>query len=240
MNQQLDPATNFTYAQLLMHANRNQEAYDKLDEVIKTGKATTEMETTFKQLYLEQKGDSTSYSAYMDNIKKIMLDNMRKELKAQMMDKPAPAFTLEDVNGKQVSLSQYAGKTVVVDFWATWCGPCKRSFPAMQKAIQKYKDDANVQFLFIHTWERDDNATEQARKYITDNHYNFEVLMDLKDPKSKQNKVVSSYGVHGIPAKFIIDPNGHIRFQLTGFDGSDEMAVSELSMMIEMAREANS
>lgn len=239
MNQQIDPATNYTYAKLLLHAGRNQDAYDKLEEVIKTGKATPQIDSTFRELYLGSHGDAAAYTAYMDKIKKVVLENLRKELTGQIMDKPAPGFTLRDVNGKEVSLSQFAGKTVVVDFWATWCGPCKRSFPAMQKAVNKYRNDKNVQFLFIHTWERDDKATDEAKAYVQDNHYNFEVLMDLKDPASKQNKVVSSYGVQGIPAKFVIDPKGHIRFQLTGFDGSDEQAVNEISMMIEMARANN-
>ncbi|HZW69890.1 MAG TPA: TlpA disulfide reductase family protein, partial [Hanamia sp.] len=103
-------------------------------------------------------------------------------------------------------------------------------------AQNKYKNDPNVKFLFIHTWERDNNATAEAKKYVQDHHYNFEVLMDLKDPETKENKVVSSYGVTGIPAKFIIDPQGNIRYHLTGFDGSNEEAVNEISMMIENAK----
>jgi peroxiredoxin len=66
--------------------------------------------------------------------------------------------------------------------------------------------------------------------------YNFEVLMDKKDPETKENKVVTSYKVYGIPAKFVIDPKGNVRFKLTGFDGSNEAAVDELSMMIDMAK----
>jgi hypothetical protein len=58
----------------------------------------------------------------------------------------------------------------------------------------------------------------------------------LKDPDTKENKVVTSYNVKGIPAKFVIDAKGNIRFKLTGFDGSNEAAVAELSMMIDMAR----
>ena len=60
--------------------------------------------------------------------------------------------------------------------------------------------------------------------------------MDLKDPQTKENKVVSSYKVEGIPAKFIIDKQGNIRFKLTGFDGSKEAAVDELSLMIDFAK----
>jgi hypothetical protein len=74
------------------------------------------------------------------------------------------------------------------------------------------------------------------QNFIKSKGYNFEVLMDLKDPETKENKVVSSYKVDGIPSKFIIDEKGIIRFHLMGFDGSNEAAVDELSMMIDMAK----
>jgi len=153
------------------------------------------------------------------------------------MNMPAADFTLTDLDGNKVALSDLKGKIVILDFWAIWCGPCKASFPAMQMAQNKYKDDPNVKFLFIHTWERGTTTpVEDAKAFIKSKGYNFEVLMDLKDPRTKENKVVSSYKVDGIPSKFVIDKNGIIRFHLMGFDGSNEAAVDELSMMINMAK----
>src|SRR5699024_5693109 len=195
LNKTVNSSTNFTYAKLLIQADRNKEAYDKMGEVMKTGKASSEMDSLFKKLYLKVNGSYTSYEDYMEAVNKTIAKNMREKLKKGMMDKPAPLFTLTNLNGKKVSLEQFKGKVVILDFWATWCGPCKRSFPAMQMAQDKYKDDPNVKFLFIHTWERNDQATEDAKAFIKKHHYSFEVLMDLKDPQTKQNKVVSSYGV---------------------------------------------
>ena len=103
-------------------------------------------------------------------------------------------------------------------------------------AVNKYKDDSNVKFLFIHTWEKTVTPTKDAGDYIKSQNYNFEVLMDNKDPETKINKVVSDYKVNGIPSKFVIDPQGNIRFNLMGFEGSNEAAVDEISMMIDMAR----
>lgn len=230
---------NYTYAKIFLKLNRNQEAFDKMEAVMNTGIATSEMTDTYKKLYIKIKGSDKGLNEILAAIREKTLANLKIKLSKEIMNKPAPLFTLTDIYGKRVSLKDYRGKTVILDFWATWCSPCKKSFPAMQMLQDKYKSDPNVKFLFIHTWEKSDNATAEAKAYIQKMKYNFEVLMDLKDPKTKENKVVSSYGVKGIPAKFIIDPNGNIRFQLTGFDGSNEAAVDEVSTMIDLARIPN-
>lgn len=237
INTLLNPYTNYAYARLLMKLNRNKEAYEKLEAVVKAGKANPEMETTFKSLYIKINGSDKGYDTYSALIRKGFLEDLHKKLTKEIMNEPAPNFTLTDLDGNRVTLADLKGKVVILDFWATWCGPCKASFPAMQIAQNKYKDDSNVKFLFIHTWERGTTTpTEDAKAFIKSKGYNFEVLMDLKDPETKENKVVSSYKVDGIPSKFIIDENGIIRFHLMGFDGSNEAAVDELSMMIDMAK----
>lgn len=76
--------------------------------------------------------------------------------------------------------------------------------------------------------EREGDATMDAGEYINSQKYTFDVLMDLKDPVSKTNKVVKDYGVSGIPSKFVIDKDGNIRFFILGFDRSDEAVVDEI------------
>src|SRR5690606_21153544 len=121
------------------------------------------------------------------------------------------------------------GKVVVVDFWATWCGPCKASFPGMQKMVSKYQDKDDVKFIFIDTWESVENKEKNASEFITKNNYSFHVLMD------NDNKVVEQSKVEGIPTKFVIDKQGRIRFKSVGFDGSDDKLMKELTAMIDMA-----
>lgn len=116
------------------------------------------------------------------------------------------AFLLD---GETVQLSDYQGKVVVLDFWATWCGPCKVSFPAMQETLDKQKDNDEVVFLFINSWERkesNEKAEEAVRQFIEENEYSFNVPMDYDD------EVVKSYKVSGIPTKFVIGPDGQIHF----------------------------
>lgn len=227
---------NANYAKILEALDKNREAFDIIAEAVRAGQANDAMKEDMKNLYAKI-NPSGSFDAYMEKANKDFIEKMLADLPKQMINQPAPTFTLKDVEGKTVSLAELKGKTVIVDFWATWCGPCKASFPAMQMAVNKYKNDPGVKFLFIHTWERDDKTpTENARKYVEEMKYNFQVLMDMKDQKTGANKVIESYKVTGIPTKFVIDKNGNIRFKLTGFSGGNDAAVEEVSAMIELSR----
>ncbi len=150
--------------------------------------------------------------------------------KAVSQNPPAPDFTLTDLNGNTVTLSKLKGKVVVLDFWATWCGPCVRSFPAMQQAVNKYKNDPDVVFLFINTWERGGNVEEKVRQFIQRGNFDVQVLLD------SENKVVRKYGVEGIPTKFVVDKQGGISKKSVGFSGSNDALIAELSEWIEQAK----
>ena len=158
-----------------------------------------------------------------------------------MISKNAPGFKLVDMKGAEVDFASLKGKTVVVDFWATWCGPCVASFPSMQKMVNRYKNNPNVVFLFIDTWENVPNRKKLVEDFISKNKYTFTVLYDkAKEETGNDFEVVKGYEVDGIPTKFVVDGNGTIRFKSVGWSGSEYSFMQELQLMIEMAGAAGS
>ncbi|QYM79389.1 TlpA family protein disulfide reductase [Horticoccus luteus] len=118
----------------------------------------------------------------------------------------APAWTLKDVDGHEVTSAQFKGKVVVVDFWATWCGPCRKEIPGYIALQKKYGDKG----LAIIGVSLDQAGPGVVKKFVADNKVNYTIVMG-------SDEVVAAFGgVEGIPTTFLIDRDGRIRDRKVG------------------------
>jgi thiol-disulfide isomerase/thioredoxin len=116
----------------------------------------------------------------------------------------APDWSHKDATGKEVKLADLKGKVVLMDFWATWCGPCKAVMPDVQRIHDQYKDK-NVVVLGMNAWERDGDPA----KYMKDNKFTYGLVM-------KADSTAQAYKVSGIPTFYLIGPDGKILYNAVG------------------------
>jgi thiol-disulfide isomerase/thioredoxin len=130
-------------------------------------------------------------------------------------------FQLKNMNGQVVSLSGLRGKAVMLNFWATWCGPCRSEMPLLQQVYETWKD-RGLEVLEIDIQEK----SAVVQKYMTNNKLTLPTLLDL------DGKVSKTYGITAIPATYFIDKDGVIRQVVRGAFPNRELIENQLSKII--------
>jgi thiol-disulfide isomerase/thioredoxin len=239
-----DADMNLHAIQCLAKSDDNQGALALASACIRKGKDSPDILDAMKTAFAAKAGNPKGYDSLTVAEKKSFEDllaeaneaksaELQKTLNKSRISQPEHDFTLKMMDGTPVHLADLKGKVVILDFWATWCGPCKSSFPYLQKVYEKYSSNPSVMFLAVNTWERQKDYASQlenAKKFIADNKYTFPVLID--EATDGQFRVIGQYDVDGIPTKFLIDKNGNIAWKTVGFDGPG--MVDELTSQIEL------
>jgi len=128
---------------------------------------------------------------------------------------PAPDFTVYDASGSEVTLSQFFGKPIVLNFWASWCGPCQSEMPDFNEKYAELGDD--VHFVMVNMTDGGRETIETASAFIEKNGYDFPVLFDTK------SQAAMTYGAYSLPTSFFINAQGHVIAQAVGAINSETL-----------------
>jgi cytochrome c biogenesis protein CcmG/thiol:disulfide interchange protein DsbE len=126
----------------------------------------------------------------------------------------APEFQLKDLRGQPVSLAGLKGKVVVIDFWASWCGPCRESMPFLEKLSKSYRGKGLV-VLGVNI----DNELKAAQKFLSEVPVSFPVVNDA------EKKVAKAYAPPTMPSSYLVDRQGRVRHVHAGFKASDAKGI---------------
>ena len=133
------------------------------------------------------------------------------------LPRPAPDFLLPDMGGQAVRLSQLKGKVVLLNVWATWCGPCRKEMPTMEALARRLSGE---DFVLLAVNQDVDGAVT-VKPYLQEGGYTFPVLLDV------QGEVGRKYGVTGYPETFIIDRQGQVVYHHIGYNDWAQSQVEE-------------
>lgn len=123
---------------------------------------------------------------------------------------PASDFELADLSGKSVKLSDYKGKTVVINFWATWCPPCKKEMPDFDLLDKELKKTNNAVLLAVNMTDGKRETPSKVKLFIRENNYGMSVLLDT------EGKAAKLYDIKWLPTTVVVDREGKLYWQMFG------------------------
>lgn len=170
---------------------------------------------------IEQETDSVTETK--EQIKK---DEKEEETQAETEIIQAPDFTVQDMDGNDVKLSDMFGKPIVLNFWASWCGPCKNEMPEFEEVYKERKDD--VIFMMVNMTDGKRETLTSAKNHIEEKEFTFPVYFDTTQ------EVMYTYSVWSLPTTYFIDADGNL---VTGARGQIDKETLEYGISLIMPEE---
>lgn len=156
----------------------------------------------------DSSSDETSTTEQSSETDQTSEDTKNEETSSSQELKKAPDIKVFDKDGNEVLLSSYFGKPIILNFWASWCGPCKQEMPDFDEAYNTYGDE--IQFLMVNMTDGSRETVESASSFIEDEGYSFPILFD-----SEYNASIT-YSVTSIPTTYFIDSEGYLTAHAMG------------------------
>ncbi len=167
--------------------------------------------------YADGKGNEANETKDTEDITDIpdTADTAEDSDTAEKIELQIDDATVYDMGGNAVKLSDFAGKPMIVNFWATWCGPCKSEMPHFQKMYEEYGDQ--IEFIMVNATDGARDTVEAVKKYISANGYTFPVYCDT------EYDAIMTYGVYAFPSTLMINADGTLYRGVVGAITEDQL-----------------
>ena len=210
---------------------QHKNAFGVCTEALLQSRDSDTLWAQFRELFLQVvEPDSARMQAEMLRLQEHAAQLRRAKLWSERLDWDPPTVVdslVYSLTGDSLRLSQLRGKVVLVDLWATWCQPCLRSFPSVQKLWELYREREDVAFVVLNVWERAPDRQKVVQEFLHNNpQYTFPVYLDPADI------VPLGFGVTGIPTQLYLDRSGRLQFRSTGFS-SEELYLRDMQDRLE-------
>ena len=206
---------------------KTKKALEIASNAIIEGSSTAGIMTAYRELLKGNGEDSLEIASQEAALKAQGRKALAKKVQQEFLNQSGINGTFTRLDGTPVQIADWKGKVVIIDYWATWCGPCRQSFPSLQKLYERYRNDTNVVIAVVNVWERTPDRVKTVKDFLAKNtNLTFPMYLD------KDDSVVRTYGVTGIPTKFYLGKDGRIQFKEVGLT-PEEQFLEEATTRIE-------
>ena len=174
-----------SYVAVQLYKKEYNKALPILEDIFKNGMGTEILKAQLKEAYVGNNGSDKGFNKFLNGLLKESAEKQKEEIRNRMISEPAPLFTLKKYERRGSITGSPERESRNTRLLGNVVRPVQEFFPAMQKAVDKYKNNEDVAFLFIDTWESAKDPLPEVKKFIEEHNYSFNVLFDLKTPQAK-------------------------------------------------------